>query len=79
MEKIKRFSKSKFYDIIFFDKEDNCCGKIENTTNISNLYDVCNLAYDACSKIPYRVIVTNHDGSESGRWSTSLNCFNREF
>ena len=79
MEKIKRFSRKKSYDIVFFDIDEKCCGTVENATGISSHYDINVLAYSACSKLPRHALVTNVDGSESGRWTLSLDWYNREF
>lgn len=78
MKTINRFSSKKKYDVIFFDKEDNCCGKAESVS-LSNTYDVITVLKDICSTIPYYVIVTNVDGSESARWAISISVGHREF
>lgn len=79
MNKIKRLSKNKYYDVVFFDINQECCGTIENITGISNKYDINNYAFDVCTKIPRHALVTNTDGTESARWTLSLDWFNREF
>lgn len=79
MNKINKLSKNKHYDVVFFDKNQECCGTIENITGISNKYDINDYALDVCTKIPRHVLVTNIDGTESGRWTLSLDWFNREF
>lgn len=79
MNKIKRFSKKKHYDIIFFDINGECCGTVENMTGIENQYSINDYAFKVCSKAPRKVIVTNTDGTESGRWVLSIDWGNREF
>lgn len=79
MEKINKLSKNKHYDVVFLDINDNCCGTVEDITGISNKYEINNYAYDVCTKVPRHAIVTNTDGSESGRWTLSLDWFNREY
>jgi hypothetical protein len=79
MEKINKLSKNKHYDVVFLDINDNCCGTVEDITGISNKYEINNYAYDVCTKVPRHAIVTNTDGSETGRWTLSLDWFNREY
>lgn len=79
MDKIKRLSKKKHYDIIFFDINGECCGTVENVTGVENQYDINDYAFKVCSKAPKKVIVTNTDGTESGRWSLSIVWGYREF
>lgn len=79
MESIKRLSKNKHYDIIFFDIDDKCCGTVENVTNITNKYEINDYAYKVCTRVPRRAMVTNTDGTESGRWALTLDWYNQEF
>lgn len=79
MEKINKLSKNKHYDVVFLDINGNCCGTVEDINGISNKYDINNYAYDVCTKVPRHAIVTNTDGSESGRWTLSLDWYNREY
>ena len=79
MEKINKLSKNKHYDVVFLDINGNCCGTVANITGVSNKYEINNYAYDVCTKVPRHAIVTNTDGSESGRWTLSLDWFNREY
>ena len=79
MNKIKKFSAEKHYDVVFFDKNQECCGVIENITGISKKNDINDYACDVCTKIPITALVTNTDGTESGRWTLALDWFNREF
>ena len=79
MEKIKRFSGKKSYDIVFFDIDNKCCGTVEKATGLTSHYDINTLAYSVCTKAPRHALVTNCDGSESGRWTLSIDWLNREF
>ena len=58
MNKINKLSKNKHYDVVFFDKNQECCGTIENITGISNKYDINDYALDVCTKIPRHALVT---------------------